>query len=217
MSKKNKKNRSYFAYEYGSNKKDRKKKKDKESYYEKPRFKRVKPTLDKKEAKESKKILLAPVDIPKDFTKNRNRCNHAGDVITVATFKSMTPNYAAYTPMLETLVKVFGEDNVDVCKSCYDAVVDPACLSIVKIKEAIAILYASANVLVSRKRMKNDEVKNVAEIKNELRRWNDVIDDLMKLEESGALTPASGTDSTETSMSAADLEKLSKSNRAFTV
>ena len=86
-----------------------------------------------------------------------------------------------------------------------------------KIKEAIAILYASANVLVSRKRMKNDEVKNVAEIKNELRRWNDVIDDLMKLEESGALTPASETDSTETSMSAADLEKLSKSNRAFTV
>ena len=65
--------------------------------------------------------------------------------------------------------------------------------------------------------MNSDEYKNVAEIKTDLRRWNDVIDDRMKLEESGALTPASGTDSTETSMSAADLEKLSKSNRAFTV
>lgn len=216
MSKKKSKKRSYFAYEYGSNKKDRKKsKKSKDSYYEKPKFKRVKPTLDKKDAKESKKILLAPVDIPKDFTKNRNKCNHAGDTISVAEFKDMTPNYAAYTPMLDTMIKVFGEDNIDICKSCYDVIVDPSCINIDKIKASIATLYAAANVLVSRKRMKNDEVKDVAEVKNDLRHWNDVIDDLTKLEESGALNPSTNSDNAE--ISSSDLEKIGRSNKAFTV
>lgn len=212
--KKSKKSRSYFAYEYGGKKKDTKKSKKKDSYYEKPTFKRVKPTLDKKDAKESKKILLAPVDIPKEFRKNRDKCNHAGDLLSTAEFKEMTPNYGAYTPMLDTMIKVFGANNVDVCKCCYDVTVNPECLSVDKIKEAVAILYAAANVVVSRKRMKNEEIKDIAEVKNNLKDWNDVIDEYIKLEDRGAFDTS---DKNETTLNEDEMKKISRGNAAFTI
>ena len=103
MSKKSKKNK-YFYTSKDIKKKNKKGKKIKG--YEAPKLKSVKPTLDKSDAKKNKKILLAPVEIPKEFIKNRAKCNHAGQVISVAEFKAMTPTYAAYTPMLDTIVEV---------------------------------------------------------------------------------------------------------------
>ena len=169
MSKKKKKSGKGKYYEsiYSKRKKkDNKKKKN--SYYGKPAFKTVKPSLSKKEAKESKKILLAPVDIPKDFMKNRAKCNHAGDLISVADFKAMTPNYGAFTPMLDQMIKTFGEENLAICKGCYDVVVKASLMSTEKMEDAIATLYAAANTILSRKRMKNSKnIEKISKIKND--------------------------------------------------
>lgn len=216
MSKKKKKSGKGKYYEsiYSKRKKkDNKKKKN--SYYGKPAFKTVKPSLSKKEAKESKKILLAPVDIPKDFMKNRAKCNHAGDLISVADFKAMTPNYGAFTPMLDQMIKTFGEENLAICKGCYDVVVKASLMSTEKMEDAIATLYAAANTILSRKRMKNSKnIEKISKIKNDLADWNDLVDRMGKLEDDNRLEDA--TDVSADTISPEELGKLSRSDTAFT-
>lgn len=216
MSKKKKKSGKGKYYEsiYSKRKKkDNKKKKN--SYYGKPAFKTVKPSLSKKEAKESKKILLAPVDIPKDFMKNRAKCNHAGDLISVADFKAMTPNYGAFTPMLDQMIKTFGEENLAICKGCYDVVVKASLMSTEKMEDAIATLYAAANTILSRKRMKNSKnIEKISKIKNDLADWNDLVDRMGKLEDDNRLEDA--IDVSADTISPEELGKLSRSDTAFT-
>lgn len=216
MSKKKKKSGKGKYYEsiYSKRKKkDNKKKKN--SYYGKPAFKTVKPSLSKKEAKESKKILLAPVDIPKDFMKNRAKCNHAGDLISVADFKAMTPNYGAFTPMLDQMIKTFGEENLAICKGCYDVVVKASLMSTEAMEDAIATLYAAANTILSRKRMKNSKnIEKISKIKNDLADWNDLVDRMGKLEDDNRLEDA--TDVSADTISPEELGKLSRSDTAFT-
>ena len=216
MSKKKKKSGKGKYYEsiYSKRKKkDNKKKKN--SYYGKPAFKTVKPSLSKKEAKESKNILLAPVDIPKDFMKNRAKCNHAGDLISVADFKAMTPNYGAFTPMLDQMIKTFGEENLAICKGCYDVVVKASLMSTEKMEDAIATLYAAANTILSRKRMKNSKnIEKISKIKNDLADWNDLVDRMGKLEDDNRLEDA--TDVSADTISPEELGKLSRSDTAFT-
>lgn len=216
MSKKKKKSGKGKYYEsiYSKRKKKDNKKK-KSSYYGKPAFKTVKPSLSKKEAKESKKILLAPVDIPKDFMKNRAKCNHAGDLISVADFKAMTPNYGAFTPMLDQMIKTFGEENLAICKGCYDVVVKASLMSTEKMEDAIATLYAAANTILSRKRMKNSKnIEKISKIKNDLADWNDLVDRMGKLEDDNQLEDA--TDVSADTISPEELGKLSRSDTAFT-
>lgn len=216
MSKKKKKSGKGKYYEsiYSKRKKKDNKKK-KSSYYGKPAFKTVKPSLSKKEAKESKKILLAPVDIPKDFMKNRAKCNHAGDLISVADFKAMTPNYGAFTPMLDQMIKTFGEENLAICKGCYDVVVKASLMSTEKMEDAIATLYAAANTILSRKRMKNTKnIEKISKIKNDLADWNDLVDRMGKLEDDNRLEDA--TDVSADTISPEELGKLSRSDTAFT-
>ena len=179
MSKKNK----YF---YSKSDKKSKKKGKKVKGYEAPKQKTVKPTLDKADAKKSKKILLAPVEIPKEFIKNRTKCNHAGNTISVAEFKAMTPTYAAYTPMLDTIVELFGEENCSVCKSCFDVLVSKDQISVSDVLGSINTLYAAANMVVANKRMKDDEVKDIAKIKNDLEDWLKVADLLAEIKENDA-------------------------------
>lgn len=216
MSKKKKKSGKGKYYEsiYSKRKKkDNKKKKN--SYYGKPTFKTVKPSLSKKEAKESKKILLAPVDIPKDFMKNRAKCNHAGDVISVAEFKAMTPNYGAFTPMLDQMIKTYGEENLAICKGCYDVVVKASLMSTEAMEDAIATLYAAANTILSRKRMKNSKnIEKISKIKNDLADWNDLVDRMGKLEDDNRLEDAA--DVSADTISPEELSKLSRSDTAFT-
>lgn len=216
MSKKKKKSGKGKYYEsiYSKRKKKDNKKK-KSSYYGKPAFKTVKPSLSKKEAKESKKILLAPVDIPKDFMKNRAKCNHAGDLISVADFKAMTPNYGAFTPMLDQMIKTFGEENLAICKGCYDVVVKASLMSTEAMEDAIATLYAAANTILSRKRMKNSKnIEKISKIKNDLADWNDLVDRMGKLEDDNRLEDA--TDVSADTISPEELGKLSRSDTAFT-
>lgn len=219
--KKHKKNKSYYDYYYGDKKGGKKKDKEKsgkkdKSYYKAPKMKMVKPTLDKKEAKESKKILMAPIDIPKAFVKNRNKCNHADGLISVAEFKNMTPTYGAFTPMLDAAIEVFGEENLHICKYCYDVVVNPECLSEDRVKESLVILYMAANAVVSRKRMKPDEVKDIAKTKNDLSDWNNIIDLFEKLVDDGAMVSYHEGDN-ERAVSSEDLNKLNKAGGTFTI
>lgn len=216
MSKKKNKKKSYYDYAYGGKKKDKNKKKKNKSkgYYEEPQLKSVKPSLDKSEIKEQKKILVKPIKIPEQFTENRAKCNHADGLLTVAEFRAMTPNYGAFTPMLDTIVNVFGEENVAVCKMCYDVVVDPSTLDTGDLIKCISTMYAAANVVVSRKRMKKDEIKEIAKIKNKLADWNEIIERLAKLEASGALD-VTKTPKTSGGISDADLAKLNRGDQAF--
>lgn len=165
------------GYKYFNSKKDDKKKKRKKSKdFDVPKFKTVKSTIDRKDAKRAKKIILAPVDIPKEFTKIRSKCNHADKLITPAEFRDMTPAYSAYTPMLDRVIAMYGEEHVHICKDCYDVLVDPDAIHEDAIEEAMVTLYLAANKAVSLRRMKDDEVKAISKLKDDLTDWADVAD-----------------------------------------
>lgn len=212
MSKKKKnKKKSYYDYAFGGKKSS--KKSGKKSVYKSPekKLKSIKPSLDKKDAKENKKILLAPIDIPAKFMKNRNKCNHVGDTLTVAEFKKMTPNYAAFTPMLDTMVELYGEENVAICKKCYDVVVAADCIHEGDVSKAVATLYAAANMTVSFDRMKDDEIKDIAKTKNALHDWAKIgekVDEILE-KETISVSNANGT------VSDAEMSKLNKSGQVF--
>ena len=218
MGKKKKSKKTYFKDAFG-NTKDKKSKKSgknvKKSAYKHPSLRNVKPTLSKKDAKENKKIILQPVEIPKVFSKNRDKCNHADSLITVREFKDMTPNYAAYTPSLDMMIDVFGEENIMICKDCYDVLVRKGAVRI-SIKEAVASLYAYANLLVSNKRMKEGKVRDIAQMKNALSDWFDVAEKLDKMEEDGTFDETD-MPSDPNDLSDEDREKLERASRAFTI
>lgn len=168
---------------YNGSKKKKKSGKKNSSAYKRPKYKDIKSTLSKKEAKENKKIVLSPVDVPKEFRKNRLKCNHAGDLVGVDKYKAMTPNYAAYTPFLDQTVAKFGEDHVHICQSCYDVIVDRTCVDSEDVIDAMTTLYAAVNVAVANRRMKDDEVKELSKLKERLDDFRPVVEILSKLEE----------------------------------
>lgn len=177
MGKKKKYNRAVF--EYSSKKAKKKGKKNgKQHYrtesYEAPRFRDVKPTLDKAEVKSNRKTVLEPVEVPKSFLKARRKCNHAGRTISVAEYKELTPNYAAYTPMLDEAVAAYGLENVAVCKDCYDVLVSTAVVTANDVKRAMITLYAAANIAVSNNRMKKDEVKEINGAKDMIQQYRTI-------------------------------------------
>lgn len=182
---KKKKEKGYKFYE--SNRKggkDKKKGKNgkKAKGYGVPEFKAINLSLGKKDIKEAKKIVLAPINIPKEFTKIRDRCNHTGKMITVKEFRQMTPTTMAYTPIISSLCETFGEENVRICGACYDAIVRYEQVTPESVTAAIATLYAAANKAVSMQRLKSDEIKDIAKMKNELSDWGQIIDMLDKID-----------------------------------
>lgn len=219
MSKKKKHSSHFYDFNGKSGKKGKKSKNKDSGYYKEPEFKEVKPTLDKKDAKKNKKMLLAPVEIPKEFIKSRVKCNHADGLMTVKEFKAMTPTYAAFTPMLDTMTAVFGADDLRICKRCYDVIVKPELFDSSDVRHAIAVLYATANVVVSHKRMKDDEVKSINKVKMDLNDWSTIANRYRELEESGALATQETDAASLSSDDLAALNKVSSANtkRPFTV
>lgn len=217
-SKKKKNKKSYYSeYQFGGKGKSKKssgKKKggNKKSYYAEPKLKSVKPTLSKKDAKKNRKMLLAPVEIPEAFIKSRKSCNHVGDVLTVAQFKEMTPTYAAFTPMLDTMVNVFGEDNVAVCAQCYDVLVNAAAINEDDFDRAVAVLYAAANMAVSYNRMKGDEIKEIAKIRMNLTGWGKIKERFMAAKETITVADTEGGSG---KLSEEDLAKLNRNGGAY--
>ncbi|MCM1230232.1 MAG: hypothetical protein NC489_08865 [Ruminococcus flavefaciens] len=179
------KQKKYYGYDLSnrSSKKDKKKKGSKTVGYKAPKLGNMKPTLDKKEAKTNRKIVTSPVDVPKEFLKNRLKCNHAGAQMSVADFKTMTPSWSAYTPATERMVTKFGADKVCICKQCYDVLVARECIDTDKVNEALTVLYAACNVAIGNKRMKDDEVKKIAKLKEVIADFQPVIDTLERIAE----------------------------------
>ncbi|WP_300944082.1 hypothetical protein [uncultured Duncaniella sp.] len=219
MSKKKKGKKSkksyYHEYQFGGkkdSKKSGKKKGSKKSYYAEPKLKSVKPTLSKKDAKKNRKMLLAPVEIPEAFIKSRKSCNHVGDVLTVAEFKGMTPTYAAFTPMLDTMVGVFGEENVAVCAQCYDVLVNASAIDEAAFDKAIATLYAAANMAVSYNRMKPDEIKEIAKIRMNLTGWGKIKERFLAAK---ATITVADTEGGSGQLSEEDLSQLNRSGGAY--
>jgi len=204
----NKSDRSYYDYHKKS-----KNKKGKTVQYEHPSkmLKDVKLSVSKKEIKEAEKTVRSPVEVPKTFKKHREHCNHAGKLISPAEFKEMTPAYAAYTPLLDAAIAKAGESNISVCKSCYDILVNPTLIDADTMKDAIVSLYLGANIVLAHDRMKKDEIKEIAKLRDSLTEWGQVIETMRKLTESGALDSSAVGGSTLTP------EELAKLSRADTV
>ena len=161
MGKKNKKNKNHFSAwdNLRSPKKDKKSKKSDDG---------IKATLGKKDAKANRKIIMAPVEVPASFSKSRRECNHAGDTLSAAEFRNMTPAYSAYTPLLDEACGRFGEDHVHVCKACFDVLVDRDQINIDQIKGAMTTLYLASNMVVANVRMKDDEVEDLNKAKDKM-------------------------------------------------
>lgn len=128
----------------------------------------VKATLGKKDAKANRKIVMAPVEVPASFSKSRRECNHAGDTLTAAEFRNMTPAYSAYTPLLDEACGRYGEDHVHVCKACFDVLVDRDLINIDAIKGAMTTLYVASNMAVANIEMKDDEVEELNKAKDKM-------------------------------------------------
>lgn len=162
MGKKNKKNKNHFsAWDNlrSPSKKDKKNKKSDDG---------IKATLGKKDAKANRKIIMAPVEVPASFSKSRRECNHAGDTLSAAEFRNMTPAYSAYTPLLDEACGRYGEDHVHVCKACFDVLVDRDQINIDQIKGAMTTLYLASNMVVANVRMKDDEVEDLNKAKDRM-------------------------------------------------
>lgn len=162
MGKKNKKNKNHFsAWDNLRNpsKKDKKSKKSEDG---------IKATLGKKDAKANREIIMAPVEVPASFSKSRRECNHAGDTLSAAEFRNMTPAYSAYTPLLDEACGRYGEDHVHVCKACFDVLVDRDQINIDAIKGAMTTLYLASNMVVANVRMKDDEVEDLNKAKDKM-------------------------------------------------
>lgn len=181
MSKKHKK--SYFG-DRDLSKKNRKKKGGKKSgYYGDPteKVKRVKPSLNKKEIKENRKIADAPYEIPRELLKNRRKCNHADGKITVDEFIKSGKNQAI-VPMLTQMVEVFGKENVKICAMCYDVTVADGAVTTTDVAKAVMVLYAATNYVLANKRMDEDEIKDLAKERESLINFSRVIDMMRKIE-----------------------------------
>lgn len=162
MGKKNKKNKNHFsAWEdlRSPSKKDKKSKKSDDG---------IKATLGKKDAKANRKIIMAPVEVPASFSKSRRECNHAGDTLTAAEFRNMTPAYSAYTPLLDEACGRYGEGHVHICKACFDVLVDRDQINIDQIKGAMTTLYLASNMVVANVKMKDDEVEDLNKAKDKM-------------------------------------------------
>ena len=119
-------------------------------------------------SKANRKIIMAPVEVPASFSKSRRECNHAGDTLSAAEFRNMTPAYSAYTPLLDEACGRYGEDHVHVCKACFDVLVDRDQINIDAIKGAMTTLYLASNMVVANVRMKDDEVEDLNKAKDKM-------------------------------------------------
>lgn len=185
-----KKNHYYFD---NPRKKGKKDKKDKKSAYKEPKLKSVKPSLDNKDIKAGRKILRTPVEVPKQFRKNREHCNHAGKLMTVEKYKQLTPNYAAYTPALDLMCRVFGEENLRICGSCYDVLVSSDSVESDDINSAVATLYGAANAALTGQRLKEKEIEEIAKARDGLmENWLFIREIVEKIAEARAASESSG-------------------------
>ena len=178
MSKKKKnkiknKKKSYYFKEYVTAKSDGKKKSADKSDSKKK--KAIKLSVSKKERAVAKKIIRTPVQVPKEFTKIRQRCNHAypaDEFMSVAQYKATVPAYAAYTPMLDTMLKVYREEELRICPCCYDVMVNGDSIDMDSVETAVAVLYGLSNQMAYHKRAKEvDEVKELAKMRDGLPVW----------------------------------------------
>ena len=184
MSKKKNKKSKYFSEYTLSGKKGKGNKKDLKKATKK--LKTVQPTLSKKDGKAMKKFVTRPVKVEKEFLKQRGKCNHADGVMSVQEFLDMSPTASAYTPMLNRLIDVFGEEHVHICARCFEAVVDRDEISTTSVNEALAVLYAACGVVTANVRMKDDEVKDVNKLKGLLEEFAPVVEFMGELEEKGS-------------------------------
>lgn len=179
------KKRKYESFKYIQE--DARSKKKKKSKYDQPKLKTLSSSLDKKERKECYSILNIPIEVPKKFTKIRNKCNHVNRMITVAEYKAITPFYAVFTPMLDAMVAKYGEENIRVCSSCFDVLVSPNLVKGEDLRNAVSSLYSAANTLMITTRVKKGEIRDLNELKSSLSDWNEVIAQISELERNGNL------------------------------
>ena len=140
-------------------------KKKKSKIKDAPKLRTIKGTIGSKEIKQQSKILLRQPEIDKEYLKTQAKCNHSGSTISVAEFKSMTPIYAAYAPLLDAAVRKFGEDHVCMCKRCYDILVERSMITKAAVEEAAVTLYVAANTVTANMRLEKKEVKKYGKLR----------------------------------------------------
>ena len=205
------KKRKYESFKYIQE--DARSKKKKKSKYDQPKLKTLSSSLDKKERKECYSILNIPIEVPKKFTKIRNKCNHVNRVITVAEYKAITPFYAVFTPMLDAMVAKYGEENIRVCSSCFDVLVSPNLVKGEDLRNAVSSLYSAANTLMITTRVKKGEIRDLNELKSSLSDWNEVIAQISELERNGNLKMTFGQEGNEDTSGPSMDDELSTLNR----
>lgn len=182
--KKKNKNKQVFAYIYKNDKDDKEKKTKKKNKkykyknkdaYKKPVKKTVTESLSKKKIKKAASIVGKKPKISEKLIEIQNNCNHAGVVIGIPEYKSLSVMPGVYTPRLDLIEQVFGDNKTCVCASCYQVLVDPSVISVDKAREAIAMLHAVVTAILPRKKMKEQEIEKFNTLIDSLNEWDEAV------------------------------------------
>lgn len=111
--------------------------------------KSVKATLNEKQYKKLDQKIEALSDIP-ELREPRKVCNHQGkkDIALVS-----LKNYEGETFVvknLESMINVFGEENVGVCKKCRVAVPELSCIGVDDLERAHMVIASAVEHIVTR-------------------------------------------------------------------
>ena len=134
-----------------------------QSTWSRPKLLRVKPTLSDKDVKQSERIVEQIPKINKELLKNREECNHCQDVMSVAEFREKPNSYV--TPLLDQYVEVFGEQNVALCKGCYEVLAKDSQIDLTKTNNAFILIMAAIDHLTANMRMDKKELHRMKEYK----------------------------------------------------
>ena len=215
MSKKKNKKKSkkrdlyYESYNRPSKKeKDKKKSKKNKNPYEKPEFKTRKISLKRDNIKKAKKIVSTKPKVDKDLYDIQENCNHAGELITVPEYKQICLTPSVYTPNLDVIYDAFG-DKALICKSCYQVVVSPEAVDLRELKKATSKLYAAAMAVLPHNKYKNKEIRRINNMANDLSDWNEIINQFEKMSNKGVFKVNINTSSDD--VVDVDLNQLTKS------
>jgi hypothetical protein len=89
--------------------------------------------------------------------------------------------------------------------------VDGQEISAADIEHAVAIMYGAVNAILCHKRLKESEIKKLTKIRENLGKWNSLIDMYNKLEDKGAFVTGTTTAKAQgKELSSKELAEISK-------
>lgn len=137
------------------------------------KLKNVKPSLDKKDVRDVHRAAEKPIKLPKQIEEAREVCNHVQETYSVPAFNKEFEGRPYLAKNLDMYARMFGEENLGICKGCFEVMVDRKLITVDETQRAFLLILAAMNHLMANYRMKKKELK-------ELKSSEQMIEEAMK-------------------------------------